>query len=84
MTSSLLPFPTTDLIAPAPRTAFDPGYAALGLLTRLRDAFTASARLIAECRKRHARTTGRWGVPDDLSGTVAHCRIVAGGTHKRP
>jgi hypothetical protein len=63
MTSSLLPFPTTDLIAPAPRTAFDPGYTALGLLTRLRDAFAASARLIAECRKRHARSTGRWGVP---------------------
>jgi len=65
MTSSLLTFPSVDLLAPAPqpRTNFDSGYTALPLLTRLRDALTASARLIAECRKRHARTTGRWGVP---------------------
>lgn len=63
MTSSLLPFPATGLVAHAPRPAFDPGYAAHGLLTRLRDALAASARLIGECRKRHARTTGRWGVP---------------------
>ncbi len=63
MTSSLLTFPSAGLIAPAPRPTFDPGYAALPLFTRLRDALVASARLIAECRKRHARTTGRWGVP---------------------
>jgi hypothetical protein len=63
MTSSLLPFPATDLLAPAPRPAFDAGYAALGLLARLRDALAESARLVAECRKRHARTAGRWGVP---------------------
>lgn len=65
LTTDLLTFriAPTDSTPAAPPLAFDPGYTALPLLTRLRDALTASARLIAACRKRHARTRGRWGVP---------------------
>lgn len=70
MTTDLLPFRVADRLAPLapaptppPRPTYNPGFAALPLLTRLRDTLTASARLIAACRRRHARTRGRWGVP---------------------
>lgn len=63
MTSGLLTFPAADVLTPLPRPTFDPGFTALPLFTRLRDALVASAKLVAECRKRHARTAGRWGVP---------------------
>jgi hypothetical protein len=68
MTADVLSFPTADRrTSPAPAAprppAFDPAFSALPLFHRLRDSLTASARLIAACRKRHARTSGRWGVP---------------------
>lgn len=65
MTADVLALPTRPTFAvAAPRRAeFDSGYTALSLFTRLRDALAAAAPLLAECRKRHHRTTGRWGVP---------------------
>jgi hypothetical protein len=63
MTADVLTLPTRATPTPSRRADFDPGYAAFALLTRLRDALAASAPLVAECRKQHARRSGRWGVP---------------------
>lgn len=64
MTADVLALPSRPRFAATPRRAeFDSGYAALSLFTRLRDAFATAAPLIAECRSRHRRVTGRWGVP---------------------
>ncbi len=60
MTATSLAFPRTT--RPGSRTV-DPGYTALPLLTRLRDALRSAGDLIAACRERHAGTVGRWGTP---------------------
>ena len=58
MSASTLLFPSA-----LARRRPDPAYHALGLFTRLRAALRAAGVLLAECRQRHARTRGRWGVP---------------------
>jgi hypothetical protein len=64
MIAELIAPPPPLRLAPPDSTAPRvPGFTALSLFTRLRDALVASARLIAACRERDARTRRRWGVP---------------------
>lgn len=52
-----------DAPAPAIPRGPDPTFQSLALLTRLRNSLREAGWLIAECRKQHGRSRGKWGVP---------------------